>query len=309
MRLRRAALPQTRRQKLRADDLAKAPSTFSYRSSRSDQERDTGRQAQREPAKPSSNRLGHFWLQRFGLVVLLLALIASAANVLTLSTSAKVVPLVTTGSRPFLQAIQIYEAAVSQQLKGSIWNHNKITVDTSGLSRQLLNRFPELNSVSVTVPLLAHRLLVYVQPAQPALVLVTSNGSFVIDTTGKALVSGGSPAVLNQPQLPLLTDQSGLRLQPNHQALPAASVSFVQTVLAQLAARQFAVSSMTLPAAASELDVQLAGQPYFVKFNLESNNPRGEAGTFLATIAQLRRQNTVPAKYIDVRVDGRAYYQ
>jgi hypothetical protein len=91
--------------------------------------------------------------------------------------------------------------------------------------------------------------------------------------------------------------------------LPAASVGFIQTVIAQLAAKQFVVSGMTLPAAASELDAQLAGQPYFVKFNLESDNPRGEVGTFLATIAQLRRQNIVPAKYVDVRVDGRAYYQ
>jgi hypothetical protein len=64
-----------------------------------------------------------------------------------------------------------------------------------------------------------------------------------------------------------------------------------------------------LPPAASELDVQLNGRPYFVKFNLQSNNPRGEAGTFLATIAQLSRQNIVPGHYVDVRVDGRAYYQ
>jgi cell division septal protein FtsQ len=310
MRLRRSVLPQTRRQKLRVDDLAKPPSTFSYRASRSEQERGTGRQAQRESVRPASNKFGHFWLQRFGFVILLLAAAASAVNIITLSASAKVVPLVSDGNRSFLRPTEVYENAASQQLKLSIWNHNKITVDTAKLSQQLLSQFPELSSVSVTVPLLAHRLLVYVQSAQPALVLVTtSNGSFVIDTTGKALVSGGSTAVLRQPQLPLLNDQSGLRLQPNHQALPAASVGFVQTVIAQLAARQFAVSSMTLPAAASELDVQLAGQPYFVKFNLESDNPRGEAGTFLATIAQLRRQNTVPAKYIDVRVDGRAYYQ
>jgi cell division septal protein FtsQ len=309
MRLRRSVLPQTRRQKLRVDDLAKPPSAFSYHTSRSEQERGTGRQAQREPARPAGNRLGYFWLQRFGLVILLLAAAASAVNIMTLSAFAKVVPLTTDGNHSFLRPTEVYENTANQQLKRSIWDHNKITVDTAKLSQQLLSQFPELSSVSVTVPLLAHRLLVYVQPAQPALILVTSNGSFVVDTTGKALVSGGSPAALRQPQLPLLTDQSGLRLQPNRQALPAASVSFVQTVIAQLAARQFAVSGMTLPAAASELDVQLAGQPYFVKFNLESDNPRGEAGTFLATIAQLRKQNTVPAKYIDVRVDGRAYYQ
>jgi len=309
MKLRRKLSPPTRRQKLQADDLAKPPSTFSYRASRSEQERGTGRQVRREPARPAGNRLGHFWLQRFGLVILLLAAAASAVNIMTLSASAKVVPLATDGNRSFLRPTKVYEDAASQQLKRSIWNHNKITVDTAKLSQELLNQFPELSSVSVTVPLLARRPLVYVQPVQPALILAAGNGSFIIDTNGKALAGAASPASLHQPQLPLLTDQSGLRLQPNHQALPAASVGFIQTVIAQLAAKQFVVSGMTLPAAASELDAQLAGQPYFVKFNLESDNPRGEVGTFLATIAQLRRQNIVPAKYVDVRVDGRAYYQ
>jgi len=309
MRLRRTVLPQTRRQKLKLDDLAKAPSTFSYRARRSEQDRGIGRQAQRETARQAGNRLGYFWLQRFGLVILLLAVVASAVNIITLSTTAKVVPLATDGNRLFLRPTKVYQDAASQQLQRSIWNHNKITVDTAKLSQQLLDQFPELSSVSVTVPLLAHRPLVYIQPVQPALILATGNGSFIIDTTGKALDSGASPAVLHQPQLTLVTDQSGLRLQPNHQALSAGNVSFVQTVTAQLAAKQFSVSGMTLPVATSELDVQLAGQPYFVKFNLQSDNPRGQAGTFLATIAQLRRQNIVPAKYIDVRVDGRAYYQ
>ena len=313
MRLRRTPAAQTRRQKLRSEDLAKPPSTFAYRARRSGTERNTGRQApggEDATAPPAHRkRFGHFWLQRAGLVILLLAILVSAVNVLSLSTDPKVVPLTTTASQTLLRPTAVYETAASQQLGGSIWNRNKITLDTSGLSRQLLNQFPELSGVSVTIPLLAHRPLVYVEAVQPALILVTSNGSFIIDTGGKALSGASSPTSLNQPQLPLLTDQSGLRIQPNHQALPAADISFIQTVLAQLSAKQVTVSGMTLPAAASELDVHLSGQPYFVKFNLESSNARGQAGTFLATIAQLRRQNITPGQYIDVRVDGRAYYK
>jgi hypothetical protein len=69
------------------------------------------------------------------------------------------------------------------------------------------------------------------------------------------------------------------------------------------------VGSMILPAGTSELDVHLAGQPYFVKFNLNNNDPRQQAGTFLAAIANLQKNHITPAQYIDVRVDGRAYYQ
>jgi hypothetical protein len=65
---------------------------------------------------------------------------------------------------------------------------------------------------------------------------------------------------------------------------------------------------MVLPVQTNELDVNLAGQSYFVKFDLQENDPRQQAGTFLATIASLKSQNITPTKYVDVRVDGRAYY-
>ncbi len=311
MKLRRRARLSNRRQKLPADDLAPPPPPFAYRTKRSEEDRGTGRQAPHETPVPAAASGGRFWLQRLGLIILLLAVMFSVVNVLSLSANPKVLPLATGSSRSLLRPITDYEAAAARNLGSSIWNRNKITIDTAKLNRQLLNQFPELESVSVTIPLLAHRPLVYVQPAQPALILMTANnkGSFIIDTTGKALLRAATPAALRQAGLPLVNDQSGLDIKLNRQALPAASVSFIQTVVAQLAAKQVAISSMTLPAAASELDVQIAGQPYFVKFNLQSNNPRREAGTFLAVINQLHRQNITPGQYVDVRVDGRAYYK
>jgi hypothetical protein len=312
MKLRRQARLSTRRQKLSADDLVPAPPSFAYRAKRSEAGRGTGRQTPHEtPATAAGAARGRFWLQRLGLIILLLAVIVSAVNVLSLSADPKVLPLATSSSRSLLRPITDYEAAAARDLGSSIWNRNKITIDTASLNRQLLDQFPELSAVSVTIPLLAHRPLVYVQPAQPALILTADNnkGSFLIDTTGKALLRAATPAGFQQTNLPLLNDQSGLGIKTNRQVLPAASVSFIQTVMTQLAAKQVAVSGMTLPAAASELDVQIAGQPYFVKFNLQSDNPRREAGTFLAVINQLHRQNITPSQYVDVRVDGRAYYK
>ena len=297
MRLRRLSSKRSRRRLLPAPTPARDQSTPS--AALADQ-----------PRRPSAGPgFVHLWLQRIGVIILSVAVLVSVVNVLSLSTDTKVVPLTAAGSRSFLRPTAVYAAAANRQLSSSIWSRNKITVNTSRLSHELLNQFPELSSVSVTVPLLAHRPVVYVATAQPALILATGSGSFVVDTTGKALIAGANPASLNQPNLPLLNDQSGLHIQANHQALPATNVGFIQVVIAQLAAKQFAVSGMTLPPAASELDVHLNGQPYFIKFNLESDQPREQAGTFLATIAQLRRQNITPGQYVDVRVPGRAYYK
>ncbi len=309
MRLRRKTQPQTRRQRLQSEEPSRPSSSFSYRSRRSDRSRETGRQVQYEATKRRTAKLGRYWLQRFGILVLLIAIVASVFNILSLSSGAHVLPLTTSSSRSFLHPTSTYEAAASKLLKASIWNSNKVTVNTAQIRQSMLSQFPELTDVTVTVPLLAHRPLVYIEPAQPALILVATNGAFVVDNNGKALLLGSTPAELNQPSLPVLNDQSGLKIRLNHQALSADNVKFMQTVLAQLVAKKLAVSGMTLPASTSELDVQVAGQPYFVKFNLQSNNARGQAGTLLATIDALKRQSITPSKYIDVRVDGRAYYQ
>lgn len=256
------------------------------------------------PATRSNKPLS--WLSRAGLFILSLAILASVVNMLSLSTDVKVVPLSATDGRLLVHPTAVYAAAANRQLNGSVWSRNKITINTASLSQALLKQFPELSSVNVTVPLLAHRPVVYIAATRPVLTLVTGNGSFVIDNTGRALIGNSG---LNRPGLPLLHDQSGLRIQANRQALPATSVGFIQVVVAQLAAKQLAVADMSLPPAASELDVRLSGQPYFIKFNLEDDQPREQVGTFLATIAQLKRQNIAPAQYVDVRVPGRAYYK
>jgi hypothetical protein len=268
------------------------------------------RQRNRDQATGKQSKataLKRFWLPRFGMVILGAVIIICLVNVLSLSPRAKLLPLAAADKGSFLRDQTVYQAAADKLLAASVWNRNKITVDTAKFSTRMTRQFPELSSVGVAVPLLAHRPVVYLQPAQPALVLATDNGAFVIDERGKALLAADGSAA--QGQLPQVVDQSGMQISLNRQVLTADDVRFIQTVVAQLKARQVSVSSLVLPAGASELDARIAGQTYFVKFNLHDDDPRRQAGTYLATIANLQRKNTLPSKYIDVRVAGRAYYQ
>jgi hypothetical protein len=239
----------------------------------------------------------------------MLAIFVSVANILSLSTNAKVLPLEGNRSGSFLHTSSVYEKFASQELGSSIWNQNKITINTEAVTDKLVKQFPEISSASLTVPLLAHRPIIYIQPAKPTLVISTSNGAFVVADTGKSLIRANTPDELSKYKLPLLDDQSGLKLIVGNQALQSKDVEFIRTIITELKAKQISIESMSLPGASSELDVKIAGQPYLVKFNLQSDTARQQAGTYLAMIAYLQKQNTVPAKYVDVRVDGRAYYQ
>jgi hypothetical protein len=309
MKLRRNTPPPTGRHRLRSFEGNSKPisQTFSYRSRRSDEAFNTGRQLQRD-LKDSASKGLRYSVQRFGMVVLGIAIIFSVFNVLKLSSQVKVEPLTANGSEVLLRPKPEYEKYASQQLAG-FWDANKVTVNTGQLSNKMLQKFPELTSASVTIPLLAHKPIVYVEPSKPAFILLASNGAFLVSDSGKALLRGADAGSFSQAGLPVITDRSGLQLELGHQALATSSVAFVQSVMAQLDAAHVSVGSMSLPSNANELDIQIAGQPYEVKFNLHSDKAREQAGTYLATIASLQKQGITPSKYIDVRVDGRAYYQ
>jgi len=151
--------------------------------------------------------------------------------------------------------------------------------------------------------------VVYVALSQPALVLVETDAAYEINQSGTAVSEASTPADFASLNLPTVVDQSGLNIKLHSQALSTTYISFIQEVNGQLAAKDMTVSSMTLLAGSNELDVSLAGQGYYIKFNLENDDPKQQAGTYLATINYLKSQNITPSKYVDVRVDGRSYYQ
>lgn len=308
---RKAEPPSTRNRLQRSNqdgDRLQSNATYSYNSRRNEEASNLGRQAERTKLKAA--KTGRYWVQRFGLVVLLIAVVASLINVLGLSSDPKV-EAINSSSQAVLtpEETAAYQKLAGNLFAGSIWNHNKITVNTTAISNDLLAKFPELDTIDITIPIAARRPIVYVGISPAALIMLEPNGAYVLSASGRAVEKATSAKALNMPGLPIISDQSSLKIVLDHQVLTPEDIHFVQTVVGQLNAKGFGVASMTLPAQAEELDVYIAGQSYFVKFNLENSDPRQQAGTFLATIAQLKSQNITPSKYVDVRVDGRAYYQ
>ena len=309
MRLRRKSESSGRRRGGRNLERITTSNYSYYAQQRSEQLENTGRQLDRQQIQARAKKVGSFWLHRFGLAILLIVALICAVATLSLSADAKIVPVTTSNNQAFLQPVQAYQAAADKLLAGSIWNRNKITADTDHVSQQLLTQFPELKAATVSLPLLGHRPVIYLEPAQPALILAQGSTSYVIDSTGRALMQMQPNSTIAKAGLPVVTDQGNLPVKLKKIALSSSTVSFLQIIVQQLAAKHFTATTMSLPAAASELDVHLANQPYFIKFNLENNDPLQQVGTFLATQAHLAGQNITPSQYVDVRVDGRAYYQ
>ena len=282
---------------------------FSYRASRNDQDYALGRNQPREQDIRRRERIMRYWRQRLGMFIAGVALIVCVLYTLHLTSQPKIVSLAPSSNGYFLQPTDVYQHAAAKAFSSSIFNNNKVTVNTVAIEQNLQHQFPELSEISVTIPLMSHRPIIYIAPTTPSLVLTGASGSYILDTNGKALISTSQVADISKLNLPTVTDQSGLRIKSNDIALAGTSVSFIQTAIAELKAKGVDVESMTLPPAAYELDVKPAGAGYTVKFNMHEHTARQQAGTFLAVRARLATQNITPSSYIDVRLDGRAYYK
>ena len=295
---------RTRRRRLEVS----AASEQTARQRRPESAENTGRMRPSQAPPRDLSSIGAKLGRRIGVFILAAAIVISLFNVLSVSPRVKVEPLSRSKtSSALLRNSSEYQAAADKLLSSSLWNRNKITINTGQVSRQLIKQFPELSGASITLPLLAHRPILYVQPAEASLVVAAANGAFVVDQDGRALMpSSNLPTAHNLPQV---VDKSGLSVSIGHQVLTGDDVNFIQTVLAELKAKHIQVSSMVLPAESRELDVYIEKQPYFVKFNLAGGDARQQAGTYLATVAELKREHASAAHYIDVRVDGRAYYK
>jgi len=298
----------TGRRKLiqRSDTSANA---YFYHSNRTIDTEATKRQTLRHAFEPKKvSHLLSYSIERFGLLIVIIVAAISLFNIMSVSPNSKVV-LLNQNQIGYLHTAADYQKAVNKLLSNTFTNNNKITINTNGISAALEQQFPELSDVTIKIPLIGRNIIIYLTPNKVILALSTNNGAiYAIDANGQVLGQINSTYV-NTHQLTTVQDSSNTSVKVGQLLLSSDSVSFMQTVLFQVEQKQLTISKLVMPAGENELDLYLAGRSYFIKFNLDDNNPLQEVGTFLAVQHNLQEKGITPSQYIDVRVDGRAYYK
>lgn len=243
------------------------------------------------------------WRQIPGLIAIIV-IIACFFYAITLTSNPKV-EVISGSNTSLLRPLAVYQLAARNIINSSLSSRTKLTINTNRIAQQFETQYPEIKSVSLIIPLVNHVPLLEIQPAVPVFILNNSRGSYVIDSSGRAILAEPK-AKLASLNLPQITDQSGLPVKLGVQTISDNTISFIDTVTSQFKAKSIPISSMIFPAVPYELDVYLSGHPYYLKFNL-LGNAGVEVGTYLAAVKQLGA--SLPAHYIDLLVDGRAYYQ
>jgi len=207
-----------------------------------------------------------------------------------------------------LQDTEVYEQGVAEILSSSPLNLSKVTINTKQVSDQIKNRFPEISDAVVTIPIASHKPIIDVRSKQPAIILNSQDGPYVIDTSGAVLVRVSDLANVGSFSLPIVIDQSGIEIESGKKVLTSDTVAFIGQLMYQFNEADRVVDTLLLPGQPNELRVTLRGSSYFVKFDM-SRDARTQAGTVFAVEQRLGSDGKTPGEYIDVRVAEKAFYK
>lgn len=197
-----------------------------------------------------------------------------------------------------------YKTGIAKILESSLFNRSKFTINTSSTSAAIAKAYPELDAVSIGLPIIGRRPTVTLHLRKPALILTTKTNALVLDTNGKVVAE--AKQLISSVSSGLLTvqDQTGLELHVGDQALTTDTVTFITNVGVQLASKQLTISGITLPNGGNEIDIKVKDLAYYLKTD-STGDPRIEIGDFLAA----RDNGVSPSEYMDVRVEGKVFYK
>ncbi len=275
---------------------------FSYRAAR----KESDRQFDRGMSRPGKETIRlRRKLRHVPFILSLIAVGAALVYNLTLVPDAQII---VSGNQTVLRPRESYQEAINNQLRSSLSNRTKATINTKRLSDTIRAQFPEIETITISLPLLRHQPVVEVRLGSPAALLATPMITYVLDSNGRTLFDK-SDAIpdFDASKLPVISDPSGHQITIGTSSLTSQQVMYANELIAQAGLRQLTTpESMTLQAGGEELHVRFPNQTYIVKFSF-ATEARQSFGTFLATKDRLERDRVGVAEYIDVRIPERAY--
>lgn len=212
-----------------------------------------------------------------------------------------------TGDKAYPRDKSNYEHEIDRQLSGSIFYRTKITFDSDKLTESIKAKFPEVNNIKISIPLMRHRPVVEVTLAKPTARLVTPDNTYILDEQGRALFEQeAASASLDTGSLLSINDNSGHEVKLGKPALTEPQISYIREIIGQTSAKGLQPRSFALSDGGTAVDVRFDGLPYFVKFSFDAD-AKQSSGAFIAVNEQLSQSGGLPKQYIDLRIPEKAF--
>lgn len=208
--------------------------------------------------------------------------------------------IVVSGDRNY--AASLVQTAAKQQLHDHWWWRNLMLIDTSKLQKALLASQPQLTDVNIRRRW-PGQLRLEVTERQPNLEWKTGDKTYILASDGVVADKAEDTGL----RLPVVVDTTNLPVKVGDQVVSSHFVSFCLELISLLPKQGIQVKRLSVPATTTEVDVE-TNQGYFIKFDT-TRSATSEVGDLVRVLNLLKGQNQHPSQYIDLRIDGRAYYK
>ncbi|MBX4199745.1 hypothetical protein KW789_02530 [Candidatus Saccharibacteria bacterium] len=280
-----------------ADTRRRPPMSTYYRSGAKSGAAGQGSPFEKKVKKPS--KLGKYFARAID-ILLILSLSVGLIYSLIVSPSATVQVSDTT-----YHSFDNYSDSAKHYLK-AFKNRNKISFDEASIAKSYKQDYPEIDNVSVELPVFGEKPIINIRIAKPSFFLNSGGQIYLIDSNGKAI--GYAKSFKVSSNLPTLSDKSNYPISIGKAVISTSDVRFTKSLLAESARVGVKLKDLTLPNVPAELDVTPAGKPYIVKFYL-LGDARTQIGQFLAAMHEFDKTGKQPTQYLDVRVSGKIFYK
>lgn len=199
-----------------------------------------------------------------------------------------------------------YSVKVSDHLRGSILNSNKLTLQKSIIEQHLKEDFPEIASIEVRYSLVGRRPEVYITVFKIPFIYEDAGNRYSVSEVGRVVGRTETTPTTASPLV--IKDESGVPIKIGDNIITSGDVAFLGQTKSVLEQKGRRVEYMRITTVPREVYVKLTDTAYQLRMYLDED-PLQQVGSFFAAEKALGEGGAVPGQYIDVRAGEKVFWQ
>lgn len=205
--------------------------------------------------------------------------------------------------------IREYERVSGDILSSSLFNRSKILFQQEDFETKLRDYFPEISTVTANVPLGGRSLAVFVSLSKPFAQVYNGENSGIINSEGVLIKTDVSE---DNDLLKVRFAQPQENFELRSRVLTRSEVGLLNSLDKEMESLVFKdgktaeIKEVLFNVAEGQFEASVNDMPFIIKLS-SFNDGDVQVGGAKATLKQLDDENSLPTRYIDIRVPGRAF--
>jgi len=200
----------------------------------------------------------------------------------------------------------VYEPAIKQMLRGSVFNSNKITLRSADLERQITSEFPEIERAVLSPTLVGKRPVAHLRQQELPFTIESQGKTYIIAKDG--IVAGEAFMFTGVKKTVLIRDESGVEMKKGTRVLRSDDAEFFAISNYILRSKGRGVELIRLTSVPREAYIKIKDVAYELRVFLDEPADV-QIGTFFSAEKTLGERGEVPKVYLDLRAGEKVYWQ